>query len=426
MGRCPRGKVIAVAERLKFSPLFSQKMVLISGLLALTISLMTPLTYLLMGWHDKDREALIYAEEIARRAQQSIIESPDLWYYGLDRFIDIQNDKTPRNVQSIALFDNGSVLKYEKVINAKATVTHSARIPVRYNNETFGFVEVKIRATDLIAHTSLLALLFMVVGIATGISLYRFTVPIVKLAERKVQEHAAEAKKLADEEIERLGRLRLVGQMAASLGHEIRNPLTTVRGYLQFFSQKNPFIPYTSQFDLMIEELDRANSIITEFLSMAHNKTVDKKYCNLNSIVVTLLPLIESDAMLHGISLKTTLTDIPDAFLDEQEIRQLILNITRNGLEAMESGGCLTVRTSLKADYILLSITDQGPGIDPDILPMLGTPFFTTKERGTGLGLAVCYSIAHRHGAKINCHSNNKGTTFNVRFPNPSNKPGLN
>ncbi len=229
--------------------------------------------------------------------------------------------------------------------------------------------------------------------------------------------HDISERKRVEKEIARLDRLNLIGAMAAGIGHEIRNPLTTVRGFLQMLSIKPDFSNHSTHFDLMIQELDRANSIITEFLSLAKNKAVDLREGNLNNIIAMLLPLLEAGAILYNKTVKTDLADIPAIALDEKEIRQLIINLVRNGLDAMPPGGVLTIRTSCDDDRITLSVQDQGKGIPADIADKIGTPFFTTKDFGVGLGLAVCYSIAARHNATISFDSGPCGTTFTVTFP---------
>lgn len=223
-------------------------------------------------------------------------------------------------------------------------------------------------------------------------------------------------RKQFEKEMFRLDRLNLIGEMAAGIGHEVRNPMTTVRGFLQILGSKKECLLYKEHFELMIGELDRANSIITEFLSLAKSKATEYKLININSIVEALLPLIRADAMKDDKYLNLELGETPDLSLNEKEIRQLILNLVRNGLEAMSSEGNLTIRTFMENEAVILSVQDQGNGIESEVLEKLGTPFFTTKEYGTGLGLAVCYSIAARHQAKIEIESNSTGTTFFVRF----------
>ncbi len=218
------------------------------------------------------------------------------------------------------------------------------------------------------------------------------------------------------EDMARLEKLNLIGEMAAGIAHEIRNPMTTVRGFLQMLARKEDASQQKDFYDLMISELDRANSIITEYLLLARNKPIELKQVSLNRIVTALSPLLTADAINMDKSVEFCLGDVQDLYLDEKEIRQLILNLSRNGLEAMSPGGKLTVRTWTDKNQIVLAVEDEGKGIAPDMLKKLGTPFLTTKENGTGLGLAVSYSIAARHNAVIKVESTPKGTKFFVRF----------
>lgn len=217
-------------------------------------------------------------------------------------------------------------------------------------------------------------------------------------------------------EMDRLERLSLLGEMAAGIAHEIRNPMTVVKGYLQLLQAKKEYAPDRQHLKVMIDELDRATAIITEFLSLARNASVELKRDNLNSILEALFPLIMADAMKAGKEIGLKLGNIPQLDLDQRQIRQLVLNLTRNGLESMPPNGILTISTYLEGGRVVLAVQDQGAGIDPAILDKLGTPFVTTKEQGTGLGLAVCYRIAERHNAKIDVQTGAAGTTFMIVF----------
>ncbi|PYI54373.1 ATP-binding protein [Paenibacillus flagellatus] len=221
-----------------------------------------------------------------------------------------------------------------------------------------------------------------------------------------------------EKEMSRLAELNLIGEMAAGIAHEIRNPMTTIRGFLQL-SQSSPGRMEKEHVDMMLEELDRANGIITEYLSLAKNKQTVMVPRPLNRLVESLLPLIHAEAMVSGKHVQIEYGECPDIPLDEKEIRQLVLNMTLNGLESMSPGGVLRIRTGTDDGEVVLTIADQGHGIREDDLEKLGRPFFTTKENGTGLGLAVCYSIAARHGATIRVTSGPEGTTFDIRFPLP-------
>jgi len=208
--------------------------------------------------------------------------------------------------------------------------------------------------------------------------------------------------------------------MAAGIGHEIRNPMTTVKGFLQIMGQNDDFAEYRSYFNIMIEELERANSIISEFLSLAKNKLVDLHLHNLNTIIDALYPLLQADALLADKFIERDLKEIPELLLDEKEIRQLLVNLVRNGLEAMNEGGVIYISTCLEGEEVVLSVRDEGHGIAGEVLDKIGTPFITTKEKGTGLGLAICYSIVARHDASIRPYSGPWGTEMVIRFKVPA------
>jgi signal transduction histidine kinase len=254
---------------------------------------------------------------------------------------------------------------------------------------------------------------YLISGEDSGKNILLF--PEINIVKDTIQDLQAK-KRQSEEEFARLDRLNLVGEMAAGIGHEVRNPMTTVRGYLQMFQKKKEFSDYHEQVHTMIEELDRANCIITEFLSLAKNKTVEMKCGNLNKVITALFPLLQADAFRAGHEVRIQLDDIPDSIFDEKEIRQLVLNLVLNGLEAMKHSGIVTIRTYLDNDQLILSIEDSGLGIPAEVMDKLGTPFMTTKEQGTGLGLAVCYRVAHRHGAKIDVKTGPAGTIFTIKF----------
>lgn len=226
-----------------------------------------------------------------------------------------------------------------------------------------------------------------------------------------------EKRESMEREVAKLERLNIIGQLAAGLGHEVRNPMTTIRGFLQMLQNKTDLLTYKSYFDLMIEELDRANSIITDYLSLAKNKPIELKRQCLNKLLANLFPLLLADAYTQGKRCIFEPGDIACLDIDTNEITQLVLNLARNGLDAMPPDGCLTINTFMDGQNIVLSVRDEGTGISTEHISKLGTPFFTTKEGGTGLGLSMCYSIADKHRAHIEVKTGTDGTTFLVRFP---------
>ncbi|MEC0368524.1 two-component system sensor histidine kinase NtrB [Paenibacillus chibensis] len=221
-------------------------------------------------------------------------------------------------------------------------------------------------------------------------------------------------------ELGNVERLSLVGQMAASITHEIRNPMAVVRGFLQLMKEKSPE-SLDHYYRIVMEELDRANGIINDFLSLAQNRISEKEQWHLHQIINDLSPLLWADANLRGQTIELVLDEnVPKLNLNAKEIKQMLLNLARNGMEAMEEKGKLSIQTRLKKkeQIVELVIRDTGVGMSKSRQERLFEPFFTTKAKGTGLGLALCLSIVERHGGKIMVESEEgQGTTFVIQLP---------
>lgn len=220
-------------------------------------------------------------------------------------------------------------------------------------------------------------------------------------------------------ELARLDRLNLIGEMAAGVAHEIRNPMTVIMGYLQMMSGRAE-AGWQEKYNIIMDELNRINAIVTDFLSLAKDKMVEKESGNLNKMINGIYPLILADAAKNDIEVKLNLADdMPDLLLNNKEIKQLILNLARNAIEAMKSStGELCIETRVYEDKVELITTDSGCGIDSQYLNKIFDPFFTTKDNGTGLGLAVCQSIVERHQGMIDIWSEvGKGTSVIVTLP---------
>jgi len=221
-----------------------------------------------------------------------------------------------------------------------------------------------------------------------------------------------------ENEYTRLDRLKLAGEMAVSIGHEIRNPITAVRGFLQIFESK--YSEDKEILHLMIEEIDKANAIITEFLTLSKNRLVLRKPVNLSTLLTGILPFLQASARMQHKKVILEAEQVPDMLLDDKEVYQLILNLVLNGLESMTEGGVVTIKSMLEDENVVISVQDQGSGIAPEVMEKLGIPFFSTKDQRPGLGLAICYGIADRYKAKIDIDSGANGTVVSVRFGNPS------
>jgi len=231
-----------------------------------------------------------------------------------------------------------------------------------------------------------------------------------------IAQDVTELSQLRDE-LGRMERLSLVGQMAASITHEIRNPMAVIRGFVQLIQERSPQSQH-EYFRIIMEELDRANLIISDFLSLAQNRELKMELASIHTTINDLVPLLNADANLRGQTLEVALCkDIPLMKLNDREMKQMLLNIARNGMEAMGEKGVLRIKTDYRDGEISIHISDQGAGIPQDKLKHMFEPFFTTKTRGTGLGLPLCLSIAERHGGRIDVQTaEGEGTTFIVTF----------
>lgn len=223
-------------------------------------------------------------------------------------------------------------------------------------------------------------------------------------------------RKLTNLKISQLDNLKIIGEMASSIAHEIRNPLTSIRGFMQIFSSRLEYQKDKEYFDLMMSEIDRVNNIVTDMLALTKNKQINKQAVNLNDRIQSIYPLLLADAIGQGKNIILDKGDISDVLLDVNLIYQLLLNLVRNGLDAMQEDKSLTIRTYQDNNEVVLEIIDQGHGISSEVLEQFGTLFVTTKENGTGLGLSTCLNIVKMHNAKWNFISNANGTTVCIRF----------
>ncbi|MFS1519087.1 ATP-binding protein [Bacillus sp. SCS-151] len=221
-------------------------------------------------------------------------------------------------------------------------------------------------------------------------------------------------------ELQRAEKMNAIGQMAASVAHEIRNPMTVVKGFLQIFlanenikSQEREFI------HLMINELNRAETIINDYLSLAKPDVGECAEVNCSDIVKNVTDIVNSYALMkNNISIIEHVEEGLYVKGNKGELKQVLLNIMKNGIEAMKAEGELSVICVKDSSYVRIEITDSGIGMTQDELDRLGTPFYSLKEKGTGIGLMVCYQIIEQMKGKIIVESiKNKGTTFSLYLP---------
>ncbi len=213
-------------------------------------------------------------------------------------------------------------------------------------------------------------------------------------------------------------KLALVGQLAAGIAHEIRNPLTSIKGFIQLFKSK-----YSSEedyFNLVLSELERINLIVGEFLVLAKPTAVVFKEKEIKSLIKDVVTLINTQAIMNNVQiLVETESDVPLIVCEENQLKQVFINILKNSIEAMPDGGVIHVKIKVKEKGKLsICVIDQGSGIPEDRISTLGEPFYTTKEKGTGLGLMTSYKIIESHHGELKISSKiNEGTTVEVILP---------
>jgi two-component system sensor histidine kinase HydH len=225
-------------------------------------------------------------------------------------------------------------------------------------------------------------------------------------------------------EIETSRRLASLGKLAAGVAHEIRNPLSSIKGFATYFRERYRAQPEDQKTaEIMIQEVDRLNRVITQLLDFARPLSVEKKRTSLQNLINHTLKMIERQAREKNIGLEKAIpVDIGDVKVDSDRISQILLNLYLNAIEAMEErGGVLTVAVSREAEpypAVKISVSDTGVGIKKEDLEHIFDPYFTTKPSGTGLGLAIVHKIVEAHRGEIRVQSDpGHGTTFSLYFP---------
>jgi len=223
-------------------------------------------------------------------------------------------------------------------------------------------------------------------------------------------------------EVARSQRLASVGRLAAGVAHEIRNPLSSIKGFATYFKERYPESPHDQKTaDIMIAEVDRLNRVVGQLLEFAKPVPVSPKPTPLENLVADSVRLIEHQAAAKNITIKTlNSAKINEALVDPDRINQVLLNLYLNAIESMEPGGELNVKLTGKDDNrIEISVSDTGGGIAGQDLARIFDPYFTTKSSGTGLGLAIAHNIMEAMGGQITVESlPGQGTIFSLTIPN--------
>lgn len=210
--------------------------------------------------------------------------------------------------------------------------------------------------------------------------------------------------------------------LAAGFAHEIRNPLTTIKGFIQLLKPELLSAGKQELADVALEEINRANSLLTEFLSVLKPTPAVKKRVPINGLIKKMKDLYTSEAILKGIDLSIELPD-EELFImaEENSIKQVLLNLLKNAMEAVEGSGrndgAVKMIAGKDADFATISVIDNGSGIDEWSLKKIFTPFYTTKAEGTGIGLAISKQLIENHRGEMNVYNESSRTIFKISLP---------
>ncbi len=223
-------------------------------------------------------------------------------------------------------------------------------------------------------------------------------------------------------EVRRREKLAAMGNLAAGVAHELRNPLSSIKGYATYFSERFPDGSEEREAaHVMVRETERLNRTISDLIGLARPTDIRVRSVNLVQLVEDAQRLIRQDAEAHNITLSLECSPVPDVSIDPDRVRQVVLNLCLNAFDAMPDGGTLTIALvtdeSRDDDTVILEVRDTGTGIAAEHLPHIFDPYFTTKGHGTGLGLATVHKIMEAHGGSVTVLSlEGQGTTFQLHF----------
>ena len=232
---------------------------------------------------------------------------------------------------------------------------------------------------------------------------YQFALTVQKELVEKLKLEGLERERL-EAEIRQTERLTALGHMSAGLAHEIRNPLGIMKVSIQLLAQEKVEDGVVSEYcRVLLEECERLNRLVSEFLSFARPKEPVRGRFALGKLLDEGVTLIQPALRQHHIDLKQARNQVDEqeVEVDPDQIKQVILNILLNAIDAQGEGGAILLEGVQKDGFVGFAVRDEGPGISPDAMPYIFDPFFTTKEKGTGLGLSVVHRILDQHGGKI-------------------------
>jgi two-component system, NtrC family, sensor histidine kinase HydH len=280
--------------------------------------------------------------------------------------------------------------------------------------------EERIDAQDQIVELSTFGLAAVIAGLlADGERMQR-----KRVEDTKVElEHVYLELQQNIDHLKKTERLTAAGQLSASLAHEIRNPLASISGAAGILARGQVSAEARAEcLEILVKESQRLNKLLTNFLDFARPRLPRLQHAEPLELVKSVTSLAQVAANRQGVSLQVEAEGVPrEIQCDPEQIKQLLLNLLLNAIQATEGRGIVTVSTVFAGDRLLIDVCDLGPGIAPADRERIFDPFYTTKESGTGLGLAIALNIATQHGGTLSCRSNlDRGCVFRMELPAPA------
>jgi two-component system sensor histidine kinase HydH len=268
--------------------------------------------------------------------------------------------------------------------------------------------------------------MFLVVGGLTGILSDH-----ERMQRKQVEETARKLSKVnaqlqaSFEQLRRADRLSALGELSAGLAHEIRNPLGALEGAVQILQR--PELPTDTRHEFVEmagKEVGRLKALLTSFLDFARPQPPEKTLIEPVLLLESVVRLAAETAKMAKVQILVEAQEAAPIAVDAEQIKQVLLNLVLNAVQAMPEGGQVVLRARQEDGSVLLEIADQGSGIAPENLERIFDPFFTTRASGTGLGLSIAHQIVHGHGGQISVHNNQgRGATFTVILPLAASQP---
>lgn len=225
-------------------------------------------------------------------------------------------------------------------------------------------------------------------------------------------------RKKSEDLLRQSDKLSIVGQLAASVAHEIRNPLTSLKGFIQFLQESQEIDP-SNYYSIMDKELNRIDQIMGQLLLLAKPQVRTYKKTCLKEIIEFVETLLQPEAIVQNIQINTRIPDVmPHIHAEENELKQVLINLLKNAIDSMDDGGEITIQAQMMDSQIHVYVKDQGCGIPRNRIEKMCEPFYTTKEKGTGLGLMISSKIMKEHNGELRFSSiEGKGTTASMVLP---------